>query len=68
MLVQTTSVKAKVLIIRLEIEINLILGRVRRLKKRSILLALAGLLKHQRHIRALILVRRVDKFRREQIN
>jgi hypothetical protein len=45
-LVQTAGVKAKVLIVRLEIEINLILGRVRRLKKRSILLALAGLLKH----------------------
>jgi hypothetical protein len=45
-LIQTASVKAKVLIIRLKIKINLILRRVRRLKKRSILLALAGLLKH----------------------
>ena len=53
------------MIIRLKIGINLILRRVRRSKKRSILLALAGLLKHQRHIRALILVRRVDKFKRE---
>jgi hypothetical protein len=64
-LIQTTSVKAKVLIIRLKIRINLILKRVKRLKKRSILLTLAGLLKHQRHIRALILIRHVDKFKKE---
>jgi hypothetical protein len=45
-LIQTTSIKAKVLIIRLKIRINLILEKVRRLKKRSILLVLAGLLKY----------------------